>query len=333
MSIAYPMRTKPVFKDYIWGGDKLVTKYNKQTDMRPVAESWEVSAYPKSSSIIGNGKFAGKTLRDVIKAHPELICGQKKKFGLFGENKEFPVLIKLLDARDKLSLQVHPNDDYARKNENGSGKNELWYVIDCEENAEVILGFKEELSRGELEAAIKDNSILDKVNRVPVKAGDCFSIPAGMLHAIGGGIVIAEIQQSSDLSYRIYDYNRVGADGKARELHIEKALDVTDTSLKSVNTRDNKAAKLNGFTSTMLTDWKYFAVNLLKIDNHADLNQDAASFTCALLIDGELELEAGGTSIELKAGESVFIPSNLGQFTLKGNATALLTMVSAANCR
>lgn len=317
MSAIYPMKTKPVFKDYLWGGDKLVTRYGKRTDMRPVAESWEISAYPNSSCVIENGEFAGERLVDLVNANPDLIGG--KAAG------EFPVLIKLLDAKDKLSLQVHPDDAYARKNGGSFGKNEMWYVVDCEENSELILGFKSPLSREELGASIKDGSILDKVNRVPVKPGDSFQIPAGFLHAIGAGIVIAEVQQSSDLTYRVFDYGRTGADGKPRELHIEKALDVTDTSLNAVNSRNGQKQEFDGFSRTRLTSWEYFAVDLLQVTAYAELSQDNGGFSCLLVLDGESKLEANGESLCLKAGDSVFIPAGLENYTLNGASKALLT--------
>ncbi len=327
MSLVYPMKMKPRFKDYLWGGDKLVTLFGKSTDIRPVAESWEVSAFPSCSSTIENGKLQGKTLEEVIRQHPELIGGKKKLLPfLSGTNdREFPLLIKLIDANQELSLQVHPNDEYAKRVEKQLGKNEMWYIVDCEPDSEIIVGFKEEMSKEEINAAINNNTILDKVNRVQVKKGDCFMIPAGLIHAIGKGILIAEIQQNSNLTYRVYDYNRVGVDGKPRELHVGKALDVIDTTLVAKNTRETYHAKLNGFTSSRLTDWSFFSTNLLCIESHADLNQDDTCFTCALVIEGELTLVSQNNNTTLKVGESMFIPAGFGEYSLRGTAKVLLT--------
>jgi len=211
-----PLIMQPVIKDYIWG-----------------TESWEVSTHPDGLSTVKNGEFAGKTLKEVL-------------------GRDLPVLIKIIDAHDKLSLQVHPNDEYARFYEGDRGKNEMWYITGAEPGAELILGFKKPLSREQLREHIEKGTILEEVNHVPVMPGDCYLIPAGMIHAIGKGIKIIEVQQSSNVTYRVYDYDRRDSMGNPRELHIDKAIDVLDTTLKAVKA-----------DSEILADWEYFHCELV----------------------------------------------------------------------
>lgn len=312
----YPMKMKPTFKDYLWGGDTLAARYGKQTNMRPVAESWEVSCYPGCASTVENGEYSGKTLPEVLALNPEAL----------GRGKSgFPVLIKLIDAQKPLSLQVHPADAYARERENQPGKNEMWYIMDAQPGAELIVGFKRPVSKQELERAIRENTILELVNRVEVKKGDCYLIPAGLLHAIGGGILIAEIQQSSDVTYRVYDYNRVGTDGKPRPLHIEQAVDVTDSGLAAQKASDNPSRVFGGYMRTDLTDWDYFETSLLRISSRAELFRDRECFDCLLVTMGEILVESAGEPVLLRTGESAFIPAGLGAYALSGEADALLT--------
>lgn len=310
------MKMRPAFKDYLWGGDSLVTRYGKKTQMRPVAESWEISCYPGNPSVVENGEFAGKTLPEVLKLYPRM---QGRGTGIF------PVLIKLIDAKSELSLQVHPGDEYSGRVENQAGKNEMWYVMDCEPDSELIIGFKEPLSKEEIRQSILDGTILQRVNRVKVKPGDCFPIPAGLLHAIGKGIIIAEIQQNSDVTYRVYDYGRKDARGLPRELHIDKAVDVIDTSLVSENLGGNQAERFDGYTVTRLTDWEYFEACLIRVDGRAALSRDESGFGCLLVTEGSVTVRSGEYILELKAGESAFIPAGLGKYSLEGTAKVIIT--------
>ena len=211
-------------KDYIWGGNRLREEYGKKLDSDKIAESWELSCHKDGQSVIDGGEFDGKTLSEFIE--------KKGRIAVLGTNCErfeyFPILIKLIDAKDNLSVQVHPSNEYALKVEGEYGKTEMWYIVDCNEGAELLYGFKHEISRDEFAERIKNNTLLEVANNVPVHKGDVFFIESGTLHAIGKGILIAEIQQNSNTTYRVYDYGRVGKDGKPRELHIEKALDVTE---------------------------------------------------------------------------------------------------------
>ena len=208
-------RLTPAFKDYIWGGTRLRDEYGKKCDYDKVAESWELSCHKDGASVVADGEDKGFTLAEYIDKHGKAVLGTDcEKF------ENFPILIKLIDAKDNLSVQVHPDNEYALRVEGEYGKTEMWYIVDCDEGATLLYGFKHEISKEEFAERIADNTLLEVTNAVPVKKGDVFFIQAGTLHAIGKGILIAEIQQNSNTTYRIYDYGRVGKDGKPRELHL-----------------------------------------------------------------------------------------------------------------
>ena len=218
----------PAFKDYIWGGERLKRDWGKQTDLSPLAESWELSCHEAGPSVVASGEWAGRTLAQVLAAHPQFVGTKAEKAG------EFPLLIKLIDAAGPLSVQVHPDDDYAERVEHALGKTEMWYVLDAGEGAGIYYGFKRETTLKEMKAAIESNTLTELLNWVPVKKGECFFIPAGTVHAIGAGLLIAEVQQSSNLTYRVYDYGRLGADGKPRPLHIDSVSNESFVSLLTV---------------------------------------------------------------------------------------------------
>jgi len=307
----YPMKMRPFYKDYLWGGTRLKEEYNKETDLKIVAESWEVSCHPDGPCVIGNGEFEGKTLDHVLKLHP----------GWMGSAcagmTELPILIKFIDAREVLSLQVHPDDDYASRVEQQAGKNEMWYIADARPGAELILGFKEQLAGDRVKSAIINNELPTLVRRIPVSAGDCYRVPAGLLHAVCDGILIVEVQQNSNLTYRVYDYDRKDINGNKRELHIEKAVDVLDTTLQA-----EKA------TGTVLTDWQYFRSEIVIVNGEIDLNCDEKSFQCLVTIKGELTVKSENPhkfeNLKLKKGETAFLPAGMGKYTLSGTAKLML---------
>ncbi len=309
----YIMKLKPAFKDYLWGGTKLRDEYGLECDLNPIAEGWMLSCHKDGNSIVENGKFEGLTLMEAI---------EKNETSMIGENAEnfenFPILIKLIDAKQNLSIQVHPNDEYALKNEGEFGKTEMWYVVDCDQGAYLYYGFKEELSKEQFKNAIENNTLTDILNKVEVKKGDCFFIESGTVHAIGAGLLIAEIQQNSNTTYRVYDYGRVGADGKPRELHTEKALDVTVTAPPTVpvlhDTDDIEAS---------LAECKYFTVKKYNLNGDIELNVDGRSFSSLLCVEGQATVG----DVEIKAGECVFIPANYGSVIVSGNATLLESRV------
>ncbi len=313
----YIMKLNAPCKDYLWGGTRLRDEYGKKSDKDKIAESWELSCHKDGQSIIANGEYAGKTLSEYIE-----ICG-KDVLGTNCEKFEyFPILIKLIDAKDNLSVQVHPDNEYAMRVEGEYGKTEMWYIVDCEEGAELLYGFKYEITREEFAERIKNNTLLEVTNNVPVHKGDVFFIDAGTLHAIGKGILIAEIQQNSNTTYRIYDYGRVGADGKPRELHVEKACEVTKLvpPVRPTKPMGDTIIK-EGYSITLLATSEYFNVNKLDISEKAVLNAKADSFCSLLVLGGEFEV--GGVS--LNKGESCFVPAGYGEFAVEGKGEIILT--------
>lgn len=316
-----PFFLKAPIKDYIWGGTKLRTVFGKESDTERLAESWELSCHPDGECTISGGDFDGMKLSSFISEHPEAVGSS------FKSGDSFPVLVKLIDAEKDLSVQVHPDNDYARKHENDSGKTEMWYVISADIGSELIYGFKEELTKEEFRQAIEDNTLMDKVNRVPVRQGDVFFIKPGMLHAIGKGILIAEIQQSSNVTYRVYDYGRLGADGKPRELHIEKALDVTNT-VPAEPKSPVYGMELDGVVTQLLADCEYFNVNRHRIIKELELYADKSSFAHVLMIGGSGgELIADNYTLPLTMGSSVFVPAGTGAFAIKGNCDIIVTAI------
>ncbi len=304
-------------KDYIWGGTRLRDEYGKKSDKDKLAESWELSCHKDGESVIENGEFAGKTLSAYINESGKGVLGKKcERF------EYFPILIKLIDAKDNLSVQVHPDNEYAMRVEGEYGKTEMWYIVDCEEGAELLYGFKHEITREEFAKRIADNTLLEVTNNVPVHKGDVFFIEAGTLHAIGKGILIAEIQQNSNTTYRIYDYGRVGADGKPRQLHVEKACEVTKLIPPTRSTKPmGSPVKKDGYTETLLATSEYFNVNRLDVTEKAELEANKNSFNSLLVLDGEFTVG----DLKLKKGDSAFVPAGYGKYTVKGSGEIILT--------
>ncbi len=316
------LKLKAPCKDYIWGGNRLREEYGKELDSDKIAESWELSCHKDGQSMIVGGEFDGKTLSDYIEA--------KGKSAVLGKNCDrfeyFPVLIKLIDAKDNLSVQVHPSNDYALRVEGEYGKTEMWYIVDCDPGAELLYGFKHEISKEEFAERIANNTLLEVTNNVPVHKGDVFFIESGTLHAIGKGILIAEIQQNSNTTYRIYDYGRVGKDGKPRELHVEKAKDVTNLVLpKYPTTAQGAPTAIQGGTETLLRSCEYFNVNKLELDGTTRLTAGEGSFNSLLVLDGTFEVAAGSDKATAKKGDSLFISAGTGDYTVSGKGTIILT--------
>lgn len=309
------LKLEPAFKEYIWGGDKLIRDYHKQYDGKTLAESWELSCHMDGSSRIAGGPFQGKTLREYIEWEGKRILGSH-----CAAFDNFPVLIKFIDAREDLSIQVHPGDEYALNEEGQYGKTEMWYVVDCAQDAYLYYGFSREISREEFGQRIQDGTIPEVLNKVPVQKGDVFFIEAGTIHAIGKGIVIAEIQQNSNVTYRVYDYGRKGPDGKQRDLHIEKALAVTDRSPK---------ARREDF-EPHLGSCKYFTVDKLTLDGRVlgkmSGEVDGSSFVHILVLDGSGTIR-NGEEVSFSKGDSLLITASTGHFEISGCCQALLTTI------
>jgi len=298
MQKPYPLKLSPAFKDYLWGGEKLITDFNFNSSKKlapPVAEAWVLSTHPDGASIVENGELAGKTFSEALIA-----------FGT--DASAFPILTKFIDAKSALSIQVHPSDEYAYEHEGEQGKTEMWYVMDAEPDAFLYFGFKQEISKEQFKASIEDDTLCDLLNKVNVKKGDCFFIPSGTIHAIGAGLLIAEIQQNSNTTYRVYDYGRVGADGQPRELHVEKALDVTDLTKPPVA----------DFADGVLAECKYFTVKRYNIDSPTAINS-GDSFLSLIVTEGNATI----CGIPCEKGASVYIPAGYGEIEITGNAEIL----------
>lgn len=313
-------RLNPVFKDYIWGGTRLKSDFGFKSEYDKVAEGWMLSCHKDGKNEIIGGEFDGLTLDEVIeKKGKENIVGKRAL-----DFPYFPVLIKLIDAKDNLSIQVHPDNDYAKKVEGEFGKTEIWYVLDATDDAELIYGFKKKISSEEFVSAIENNTLTDVLNSVKVKKGDLFFIEAGTVHAIGKGTLIAEIQQNSNSTYRVYDYGRVGADGKPRELHVKKAVDVSVTEPPKYDIKPmGEPVDRGDYTETLLTKCDLFTVNHYDVNGRLELETDEASFNHILVVDGQGKIN----DMELKKGDSFFVPANFGKYEIFGNTEIIVTNI------
>lgn len=317
----YPLLLKPPVKDYIWGGTKLKTEYHFETEKKIAAEAWVLSCHKDGADTVVNGEFAGKTLPEALDAWGDKALGAKAAAFPY-----FPLLIKLIDAKDRLSVQVHPDDEYALKNEGEFGKTEMWYVVDCDEGAQLIYGFNREVSKEEFERRIKDNTLPEICNFVPVHKGDVFFIAAGTLHAIGAGILIAEVQQNSNTTYRVSDYGRLGADGKPRPLHIEKAVDVTKLEKPSVPYGNTGKTEKTAYGSVrQLAECRLFTAELINLDGETEIKRDD-SFVSLVVLDGNVTAEYEDGSLSAGKGGSIFIPAGL-KVKISGKAEILSSRV------
>lgn len=307
----YPFLFEPNLHPVVWGGNQLRPYKGLAPSEEPIGESWEVSAVPSSTSIIANGALAGKNLITAINEQPDAILGKavNKKY-----KGQLPLLVKFIDAKKDLSIQVHPNDEMAMREHGKMGKSEMWYIIKADEGAHLYAGFQKEITPEDYQRRIADGTITEVLAEHKVKAGDVFYLPAGRVHAICGGIMLAEVQQSSDVTYRIYDYNRPGMDGKLRELHTElaaKALDyhVEENYRTEYNEDTNKAVHI--------IDSPYFDVRVMEISKpfHRDLRK-YDSFIISMCIEGDckIKVRATGDEIELKQGYSTLIPAAIADF-------------------
>ncbi len=315
----YPIKLLPYVSETIWGGRKLIEEYGVKTEKNNAAECWMLSCHDAGASSVANGVLAGKSFADVVKEYPEL-CGKN------ADNfEDFPILIKFIDAMDNLSVQVHPTKEYCELTGKGQSKTECWYIIDCEEDAGLILGFKDKISPEEFKTAIANNTLTDYVETVKVKKGDFFFIDSGTLHAICKGILLAEVQESSNTTYRIYDYNRVGADGKPRELHVEDGAAVT--KLEKYSQPDFSNPALDTDERRLLADCPLFKVWKLDVDGDIKGSAGEDSFVSLLIMDGEGTLESCGETLALKKGDSIFIPANAGEYKISGNLEIIETRI------
>ncbi|MDD2797017.1 MAG: class I mannose-6-phosphate isomerase [Bacteroidales bacterium] len=308
----YPLKFTPILKSTIWGG-KDICKFKQIEPLQSgIGESWEISQVPNSVSVVSNGEFEGTKLTDLIDQFKFSLLG-KRVYVRFG--KKFPLLIKFIDACDDLSIQVHPNDDLAAKRHKSFGKTEMWYIISAKKNAALFSGFKKKITPEEYVTSVKDNTFTGSLQSHSIKAGDVFFLPAGRVHAIGKGTFLAEIQQSSDVTYRIFDYNRKDAYGQSRELHTELAKDAIDYELYD-NLQTNYT-KVDNFPVN-LASCQYFVSNLLAIDEKiARNNIDKDSFIIYMCMKGKVKItDSNGFSIQLNKGETTLIPASIANVTI-----------------
>jgi len=308
----YPIKFKPTFHYRIWAGEKLKTELHKKYSEEKIGESWEISTVPNFVSEVENGFLKGKNLKEIIEIYKEELVGKSvwEKFG-----NEFPLLIKFLDAAEPLSVQVHPNDSYAKEKHNSFGKTEIWYVVDCEENSELIIGIKENISKEEFKKRIENGSLEEILNYVPVKKGDVFFIPAGRIHAIGKGITIAEIQQTSDITYRIYDFNRIDINGKKRDLHIEDAMNVSDfTFIKNTKTDYKEPENSN----VEIIKCSYFSINKWNKREDFSVKFSTNTFRILMITEGKGKIVSeSNEEVLIQKGEVVLIPASLSKLNVK----------------
>ncbi|MFU0800457.1 MAG: mannose-6-phosphate isomerase, class I [Xylanivirga thermophila] len=322
----YPLIFEPVLKERIWGGTTLHAKYGRELPSDKVGESWDVACHKNGMSKISNGELKGKTLKEVIDEYGKDLLGKDLQDKHI---KKFPLLIKILDATDVLSVQVHPDDEYAKVHENGElGKTEMWYIIDAKPGAKLVYGVKEDTTKEQFEKAIKAGKLEEYLNTIDVAPGDVVYIPAGMVHAIGAGILICEVQQNSDTTYRVYDWNRVDDTGKARELHIKQALDVIDFEGKHSTEKVMGLSRQKGESQvTYYVANKYFAMEKLDVIHELEQQVNGERFFILTVVEGEGKIVYFGGTQEFKAGQSIMIPACMKDYTIEGNCTIIKSYI------
>ena len=312
----YPLTFEPIYKERIWGGTKLKDFLNKSFEDNRIGESWELSTVANDVSVVSNGKFAGLNLNELIEKYPTEILGTKsvEKFGL-----EFPLLFKFLDAKEDLSIQVHPNDELAKLRHNSFGKTEMWFVMQADENSRLVVGFKNKTNKNDYLKHLEDKTLVAILNEMSVKKGDTFFLETGTVHAIGAGILIAEIQQTSDITYRLYDWDRKDANGKGRELHNDLAVDAIN--YEETNTKVQYKKKTN--ESVNLVDCPFFTTNILEVSGNYNWKKKKDSFTVFMCTEGSFVLVTSNSNSEFKKGDTVLIPAIMDEFQIIGETSLL----------
>ncbi|NOR29268.1 MAG: mannose-6-phosphate isomerase [Lutibacter sp.] len=313
----YPLKFTPILKDKIWGGDKLVANFNKKSSLKNVGESWEISDVEGNNSTVANGILKNTSLKTLLETYKSDLIG-KNNYANFGNN--FPLLIKFIDAKQDLSVQVHPDNELSKKRHNSFGKTEMWYIMQAEENARLILGFKETITPKQYVSLLEDKNILSVLNDVYVKNGDAFFIETGTVHAIGAGVVLAEIQQTSDITYRIYDFDRTDDEGNERELHTELAVDALNFSDK-IDTERSYSKESN--TLNNVVNCSYFKTNFIPVSGKVELDYSKTdSFVIFMCVEGSAAITIFNTTETIQFGETVLIP-----------AIAETVIISSENCK
>jgi len=315
----HPLKFKPILKERLWGGTKLKEVFGKPIESDITGESWELSTVPGDISVVANGSLEGKSLQELIDSNGEELLGKSvvERFG-----KEFPILIKFIDAKQDLSIQLHPNDALAKERHNSFGKTEMWYIMDADPMAELIVGFNKDVTKEEYAESVANDTLLDLLNYEQVKEGDTFFINTGKIHAIGAGVMLAEIQQTSDVTYRVFDFNRKDKDGNLRELHTDLALDAVDYEKKD----DFKVSysQEKNEVNTMV-DCPYFKTNFIELTENLELdtvNRD--SFTIFMCVGGEAKISTAEGEVAIKSGETALLPASTQKISLQSTGAKLL---------
>ena len=313
-----PLRLKPCLRSYLWGGTRLREEYHK-TGEGVIAESWELSVRADGPTLIDSGAHCGESLADVLRADPVGMAGTRCGVA------PFPLLIKLIDAQKDLSVQVHPSDASACREKGEQGKTEMWYVVDCEPESTLFLGFSRVVTPDELRQRAQDGTICEVLNRVSVCPGDVFFVRPGTVHAIGAGILVAEIQQNSDTTFRVYDYNRLGADGKPRQLHLERAIEVMNCAPAQGAADTLLPCPPDGVQEVLTCE--YFRVRRAEVKRRIDLSTEGGSFTHLMCVRGGGDILCGGRNYPFRQGDSYFLPAALGEYAVEGDCSLLLSGV------
>lgn len=304
----YPIRFENLYFEKIWGG-RALDKFRENLPDGLIGESWDIACHPNGTGIVENGYLKGKRFNELIELYGEEFLGKNV------DKDNFPLLIKLINSREKLSVQVHPGDEYAKKNENQLGKTEAWYIVDAEEGAYIIVGIKP-CTKDEFKNAIEEGNVEEYLNKVPVKKGDAFLINSGLVHAICEGVVIAEIQQNSDVTYRVYDY------GRPREIHVEKALDVINFNEKSEKIQA-EVTSFEGYTKEELCSSDYFVIERYKISSEFNEESNQDRFEMITIVEGSGEIINNNYIIKVATGDSILIPACIGKYKVRGELTIL----------
>ena len=312
---AYPLLFKPILKDRIWGGKKLAT-LGKELSSESIGESWELSMVENDFSVVENGLYKNETIKTLIDSYPEAILG-KSITNQFG--KQFPLLFKFLDAKSDLSIQLHPNDELAKKRHNSFGKTEMWYIMQADENARIILGFKEDSSSEEYLENLNNKTLPSILKEYKVKKGDVFFIETGTIHAIGAGILLAEIQQTSDITYRVYDWDRVDENGNSRELHVDLALEAINYQKQNPEILYDKVEN----NENLLVSCDFFTSNLIPLNGTKEIDKSNDLFYVYICAEGKFEVQFENQTMNFKEGDTILIPAAMQNYVLKGNATLL----------
>ncbi|SFO22054.1 mannose-6-phosphate isomerase [Pseudobutyrivibrio sp. UC1225] len=319
-----PFLLKPAAKDYLWGGNRLNEEFAKEIDAEPLAETWECSTHPDGLSVVSTGIFYGKSLHEVLSEHKEYLGTHPLATFQQSAAGQLPILIKFIDANKDLSVQVHPTDEYAGKNEDGQlGKTEMWYVLDAKLGASLVYGLSQSVAREEMEIALDKGDVEKYLQKVPVKKNDVFNIEAGTIHAIGAGVLVAEIQENSNLTYRLYDYDRTDKNGKKRELHIKKGLDVADLNKATEPRQPLRVLRYQqGVARELLSRCKYFEVYRMIVNTErrqkVTFKSDELSFRVLLCVNGCGTISFEEEQLQIYKGDCLFIPADSVEMRLHG---------------